>query len=138
MIQRYPQFWFFMKDSAAGFSFTFWVWFFKKNVFYVVFYWLTKFHGPLLLEILGNMCIVIIRDLACGVIKFKTNLSILIIKPFSYMTTRVWAKTYGLIVWTFLPQVEISTRYNELKKIELYEKFQPAILVIIFWHFLII
>ena len=49
-----------------------------------MFYLLNKFCSwlPLLLEILGNMCIIIICFLVCDVIKFEINLNFLI-KPFS-------------------------------------------------------
>ena len=42
---------------------------------------------PLLLEILGGMCIKIICERGCNVIKFKINL-IFLIKPFRYMTKK--------------------------------------------------
>ena len=44
LIQRYAQFWFFKKGSGNSFSTTFCEWFFKKNVFQVMFYQPTKFH----------------------------------------------------------------------------------------------
>ena len=44
MIERHGQFQFFRKGSGTSFSNTFCVWFFKKNVSHVTFYWLTKFH----------------------------------------------------------------------------------------------
>ena len=44
LIQRYAQFWFFKKGSGNSFSTTFCVSFFQKNAFYVILYWLTKFH----------------------------------------------------------------------------------------------
>ena len=40
---------------------------------------------PLLLEILGNMCIANVCFPSCDIIKFEINLMFLI-KPFSYMT----------------------------------------------------
>ena len=46
---------------------------------------------PLLLEILGNMCIVIISCSVCDVINFKINQSLLI-KPFSYITKMLGQK----------------------------------------------
>ena len=45
----------------------------------------------LLLEILGNMCIVIICLPVCDVVDFKNNLSF-IIKPFSYLTKKAEQK----------------------------------------------
>ena len=47
---------------------------------------------PLLLEILGNMCIAIVCKPGCDVINFKINL-IFLIKPFFYMTKNVKTKT---------------------------------------------
>ena len=44
--------------------------------------------SPLLLEILGSMCITIACFLDCDVIKFKINLNFHIIKPFGYMTKK--------------------------------------------------
>ena len=46
---------------------------------------------PLLLEILGNMCIVIICYPICGVINFEINLSLLI-TPFLYITKKAGQK----------------------------------------------
>ena len=46
---------------------------------------------PLLLEILGNMCIVIICYPVCGVINFEINLSFLI-TPFLYITKKAGQK----------------------------------------------
>ena len=44
LIQRYAQFWFFRKGFGNSFPTLFCVWFFKKNVFHVILYQLTKFH----------------------------------------------------------------------------------------------
>ena len=44
LIQRCAQFWFFSKGSGNRISTTFCVWFFKKNVFYVIFFWRNKFN----------------------------------------------------------------------------------------------
>ena len=53
---------------------------------------MNKFHWlHLLLKIFCNMCIVIIRCPACGVIDLKTSLSN-ITKPFSYMIKRILKK----------------------------------------------
>ena len=41
----------------------------------------------LLLKILGNMCITIVYQPGCNVIKFEVNL-IFLIKPFQYMTKK--------------------------------------------------
>ena len=46
---------------------------------------------PLQLEMLGNMCIVIVCFQGCNVIKFGINLGFFI-KPFSYMTKQVRTK----------------------------------------------
>ena len=48
---------------------------------------------PLLLGILGNMCIVIIYFSVDGVINFEINLSFLT-KLFTYMTKKVRTKTF--------------------------------------------
>ena len=44
---------------------------------------------PLLLEILGNMCILIISFTVCDVMNFENNLSFLI-KLFSWMIKKLW------------------------------------------------
>ena len=89
LIQRYFQFWFLKKSSGTSFSTAF----FKKNISHVTFYnwpnlvvWLL-----LLLELFGNMCILIIRLPVCDVMNFEINLSFLT-KPFSYKTKNVKAK----------------------------------------------
>ena len=76
------QLWFFRQRSGTSFSTRFYVWFFKKSAFYIIWYWLTWL--LLVPEILGNMCIVIIGLPVCGVINFKINFNCLI-KTFSYM-----------------------------------------------------
>ena len=54
-------FWLFIKSLGTRFSTKFPVWFFKKNIFHAIFYLMTNvlFWRPLLLQILGNICIVI-------------------------------------------------------------------------------
>ena len=47
--------------------------------------------SPLLLELLNNICIVIICFPVCDVINFEINFGFLI-KPFSYMTKNVETK----------------------------------------------
>ena len=44
LIQKYADFCIFKKESGNSFSTKFCVWFFKKNVSQVIFYYLTKFH----------------------------------------------------------------------------------------------
>ena len=51
---------------------------------------------PLLLKILGNMCITIVCEPGCDVINFEINL-VLLIKPFCYTTWKV--KTRSKISW---------------------------------------
>ena len=87
MIQRYTQFWFFLIGlglvSPPHFMDDF-----SRKMFFMSYcvnwlnfiVWLT-----LVIETLGNMCIVIISFPDCDVINFKSNLGFLI-KPFSYMT----------------------------------------------------
>ena len=60
-------------------------WFLKKKNYHVISYWLTKFHAwfPLLVEILGNMCIVIICCPVCDIINFWISPNL--IKPFFYI-----------------------------------------------------
>ena len=77
----------FIKRSGTSVSTTYCVWFFKKNISHVIFFngrnfivWL-----PLLLEIFGNMCIVIIWYPVCDIINFEIKHSFLI-KPFFYIT----------------------------------------------------
>ena len=87
MIRRYPQFWLFIKGSGTIFSATFCMCFFWKRslMLYSIDWpsfivWL-----PLLLEIFGNMFIVIIFCPVCDVINFEINHSFLI-KAFFYIT----------------------------------------------------
>ena len=87
MIQRYTQFWFFIIDlglvSPPHFMDDF-----SRKMFLMLYcvnwlnfiVWLT-----LVIETLGNMCIVIISFPGCDVMNFKFNLGFLI-KPFSYRT----------------------------------------------------
>ena len=82
----YSQSWFFRKWSGNSFPTTFCVWFFLKKFFscYVL---LTEIL-PLLLQILGNMCIEIVCFPGCDAINFEINLNFLI-KPFFYMTKKL-------------------------------------------------
>ena len=67
---------------------------FQEKKFLMLFYWLIKFHGliPLFLEILGNLCILIIFCPAYDVINFKFNVSLLV-NPISYMIKKIKTKT---------------------------------------------
>ena len=58
-------------------------WFFKKGISHIIFNW-PKFIVwlPLLLEILGNMCVAVTFCPACDILKFEISHSFLI-KPFS-------------------------------------------------------
>ena len=82
----YSQSWFFRKWSGNSFPTTFCVWFFLKKFFscYVL---LTEIL-PLLLQILGNMCIEIVCFPGCDAINFEINLNFLI-KSFFYMTKKL-------------------------------------------------
>ena len=62
--------------SGNSFSTTFCLWFFKKHVSHVIFYYWPNFIVwlPSLLEIMGNMCITILCFPGCGVIDFENNL----------------------------------------------------------------
>ena len=53
---------------------------------------ISLFGLPLLLEVLGNICIAIVCLQGCDVINFKINM-IFLIKPFLYMTKKVKTKT---------------------------------------------
>ena len=93
MIQRSAQFWFFRKVSANSFFTTFWIWFFKKNVCHVIFYYLTKFNCLIaftsgwLWDEGHNLCIAIVCFPGCDVINFEINF-IFLNKPFSFLTKR--------------------------------------------------
>ena len=87
LIQRYAQFQLFRKGPGNSFSIIFWVYFSRK-----MFLTLYSIHWPnfivllpLLLEILGDMCIAIVSFLGYDLINFVINLTFLI-KPFFYMT----------------------------------------------------
>ena len=91
LIQRYAQFWLFREGSGTSSSTTFW--FFEKNVFHVIFKWLASFFASLslLLEILDQVCIVIICFPVCAIIKFENNRSFrkyVRIKLFFYMAKK--------------------------------------------------
>ena len=63
-----------------------------QNIPHVIFYQLIIIISlPLLLEMLGNMCIVLVCFPGCDIINFEINLGFLI-KPFSYMTKEVRTK----------------------------------------------
>ena len=80
LIQIYTQFWFFIKGSGTSFSIAFCVWFSKKMILmsYSTSWPNFIFSLSLLLEILGNTCIVIICCYHCDVINFEINYSFLI------------------------------------------------------------
>ena len=91
MIQRNPQFWFFRKGFGSSFSTTFCVWFFKKNVFHVMFYHLTKFIAWLsFVRYTARMSIAIICFLGCDNINFRINPIFLIKRSqvFFYLTKK--------------------------------------------------
>ena len=79
----------FIKEYGTSFSTTICLWFFKKNIAHVIFYYLKNFIVwlSLLLEILGDMCIAILCCLVCDAINFEINHSFLI-KPFFYITKK--------------------------------------------------
>ena len=71
---------------------------------------------PLLLAIMGNMCIVIIRDPVCNVINFQIKLGFLI-KPFSHMIKKS-QKKLNILRTTYL--------FFNLKKIIIFKGFSVA------------
>ena len=77
------------KGLGIIFQYILCIWFFKKNIFHVIFYWLTKIIVllSLLLGILGNKCIGIVCFPDCEVINFEIN-RIFLIKPFFHMTKK--------------------------------------------------
>ena len=78
LIQRYSQFWFFRKGSGNIFSTTFHKWFFKKNIFRVIFYWPDFiFWLPLSWDI-GQYFLSIVSWPVCHVINFEIKLIFLI------------------------------------------------------------
>ena len=93
-IQRYAKVWFFTKGSWTSFSTAFCVWFFLRKTFVLLYscnwpnliVWL-----PLLLEILGNMCIAVTCCSVYDFINFENNLSFLI-KLFWYINKKVGTK----------------------------------------------
>ena len=78
MIQRYAQFCFFRKGHAACFSSYILIIFLRKifPMLYSINWPNSIFTLPLILEILGNMCIIIICFSVYDVINFETNLSV--------------------------------------------------------------
>ena len=75
LIQRYAQFSFYEKGSGTSFSTSFCVWCFTENNSHVILYYWPIFIVwlSLLLEILGNMYIVIISCPVCDVINFEIS-----------------------------------------------------------------
>ena len=86
LIQRYTQFWFLRKGNSFS---TFCDWFFKKIFLMVCSISWSNFIVclPLLLEILGNIYILIICFLGCDVMNFEIN-PIFLIKLLFYMTKK--------------------------------------------------
>ena len=84
------QFCFFRKRSGNSFPATFFVWFFKKNMF-LIFYYFSWLNSIVLLPShsnrMGNMSIAVVCFPGSDVINVKTNL-IFLIKPFFYMTKK--------------------------------------------------
>ena len=89
LVNRYAQFWLFRKGTGIEFSAKL-VYGFSREIFLMLYYincptfivWL-----PLLLEVLGNICVAIVCFPGCDVINLKINL-IYRIKPFLYMTKK--------------------------------------------------
>ena len=76
------------KGSETSLSSSFSTWFLKKNISHIIFYWVNSIAWlPFLLEMFGNMCIVIICFPVCNVINFEINLN-LFIKLFFYLTKK--------------------------------------------------
>ena len=89
LIQRYAQFWYFRRGSGTSFS-TFWVWFLRKNVFYVIIiYYVTNFHCLIaftsrdIVQFVYYNCLLT----GCDVMHFEIKL-ILLIKPFCCTTKK--------------------------------------------------
>ena len=88
MNQKYAQFWFSRKGSGNSFSTTLCVWFFKKFVSHIFFYWQNKFHCLIAFtswdigQYVYCNCL-----LGCDVINFEINL-IFLIDSFLYMTKK--------------------------------------------------
>ena len=75
------------KGSRTPFSITFCVWFFKSLMLHSINWPNFIVSLPLLLEILGIMCITIVCQSGCDVINFEISL-IFLIKPFCYTTKK--------------------------------------------------
>ena len=75
--------------SGNSFSTISCLWFFKKNVFHVIFYWLTKFYCLIAFSSC-NMCIPIVFQPGCEVINFEIN--------FFFLTSRfsLWPKSQDI------------------------------------------
>ena len=89
MIRRYAQFWFLWKGLGLVLPPHF-LYDFLRKMFFLLYSinWPSLIAClPLLIEMLGNMCIAIICSLVCDATYFEINLSFLI-KPFSYMTKK--------------------------------------------------
>ena len=111
MILRYVQFWFFRKELGTSFTAHI-VYDFSKKICgsYSInwFSFIVRLH--LLLEILGNVCIMITSYLTYEVINFQIKLSFLI-KPFIYMTKMSGQKS----LWTkFHKQRDLFGVYKKL------------------------
>ena len=108
MIQRYANFWFYGKGSGTIFQMNF-VYYISGKISVTLYFinlpnfivWL-----PLLLEILDNMCIVLICFLAFDVKNVEINLNF-VIKPFFYITKKVRTK-----IKTFYERKELL-RWNK-------------------------
>ena len=76
LIQKYTQFWFFRKGFATSSSTTFLAWFFKKNIsqLYSINWPNFIFSLPLLVDILGKRCVIIICFLVYNLMDFGINL----------------------------------------------------------------
>ena len=109
MIQRHAQFQFFIKRSGTSFFIKFCVWFFKENVSHFASINWPNFIAwlPLLLEILGNTCIVIICFPVCDVINFEFNLNF----PLKLFPT--WSKKLEQNLNTFRTKRAFTFRWNK-------------------------
>ena len=91
----------------------------KKDILHVIFYQLAKYHYliPLLLGILGNICIVIICFPICDVIKFEINPSVLT------KTFPIWSKSHNKNINILKAQSQSETIFGDWKPFKNNEKY---------------
>ena len=91
MIQRFAQFWHFIKRPVNSFSTIFCKWFFKQNETHIIFNQLTKFHCLIAFTSwkMGNMYIAIICFRGCDVINFELTSSFKSMKIWQKVKTKI-------------------------------------------------